>query len=450
MSSQTKSAGTTVAPEAAPLDLTRWRDLPVQLMVAGGLVLLLGAFSNSKLAIYSYLTGYMFFLSLGLGALFLVLIHHLFDAMWSVPLRRYLEHMACLLFPWMAVLFIPIAVFAHEIYPWMVMERNHTGDHALHAKHGYLNITFWYLRVVFVFAVWGWLTHRLRYWSLQQDTATATTSVEGKLRFFEPLLGTLSNSLGHRFELDVRVLSTRIMRVHAGYGIFLFAITLSIAAVDWVKSIEHQWFSTMYGVYYFAGSVWVTLATVYVIGLVLKEAGPLKAVMGRRQFHDAGVLMFAFTVFYAYIHFSQYFLIWNAAIPEETFWYIKREQGVWKEIGYLIVFGHFFVPFLALLRIDAKVSLAVMVPLAVWAWLMHLTDMTYNIMPALPDLSGGPSPRGVLFTLATVALIGGVLARQFIKAFNAHPPYPQRDPRMAETMGVYVTPESEATHGGAK
>src|SRR6185295_12013556 len=120
----------------------------------------------------------------------------------------------------------------------------------------------------------------------------------------------------------------------------------------WVKALEHQWFSTMYGVYYFAASIWTTLATVYVITLVLKRTGPLSAVVHRRQFHDLGMLMLTFTVFYAYIHFSQYFLIWNASMPEETFWYVKRERGSWWDIGLLIVFGHFLLPFLALLRID--------------------------------------------------------------------------------------------------
>jgi hypothetical protein len=93
----------------------------------------------------------------------------------------------------------------------------------------------------------------------------------------------------------------------------------------WMKALEHQWFSTMYGVYYFAGSVWLTLATLYVIALVLKKNGPLSGVVHTRQFHDIGVLWLAFTVFYAYIHFSQYFIIWNANLPEETFWYNLRE-----------------------------------------------------------------------------------------------------------------------------
>ncbi|MBM3876861.1 MAG: hypothetical protein FJ386_09110 [Verrucomicrobia bacterium] len=361
-----------------------------------------------KAAGYSYLTAYMFFLSLCLGGLFLVLIHHLFDAMWSVPTRRFCEHMACLLCPWMLVLFLPILANVllagpeNLIYEWMDPAK---ADHALHAKHALFNKPAFVLVSLALFGIWGWLTHGLRRHSLAQDKTGAA---------------------GH----------TRAMRKYAAGGIFIFAFSLTLACIFWMKSLMHQFFSTMYGVYYFAGSVWTTMATVYVITLILKKRGPLASVAGPRQFHDIGVLFFAFTVFYAYIHFSQYFLIWNAAIPEETFWYVLREKGGWWWIGMLIIFGHFFVPFLTFLRIDTKLNAAIMVPFAAWAWLMHYLDMTYNVMPKIyPD-----GPRIGVFDVLSLAVIGGVLINRFFAAFNAHPPYPQKDPRIAETMGVYVDP----------
>ena len=177
----------------------------------------------------------------------------------------------------------------------------------------------------------------------------------------------------------------------------------------WMKALEYQWFSTMYGVYYFAGSVWVTLATLYVLTLVLQRAGRLSGVVHNRTFHDIGVLFFAFTVFYAYIAFSQYFLIWNAAMPEETFWYVQREKGSWWDIGMLMIFGHFLFPFLLMLRIDTKLNLAVMIPLCIWAWLMHFCDMSFNIMPVLhPDnfavSLAGPGLHGFCWRRAFVCV----------------------------------------------
>jgi len=413
-------------PAAATLDLSRWSKLPERVMIGGAVIALIGLLTNFKLFLYSYLTAFMFFLSLGLGALFLVMLHHLFDAMWTVPIRRFVEHIACLLFPWLFVLSIPIAIFAPMIYPWMGLspEAAHA-DHALHAKHHYMNYVAWYGRWLLVFGVWYWLSNGLRKASLKQDETGGADC-------------------------------TRAMRKYSAGGIVLFAFTLTMGVVDWMKSLEHQFFSTMYGVYYFAGSVWTTLATVYLITILLQRAGPLKDVVKTSTILDCGKLFFAFTVFYAYIHFSQYFLIWNAALPEETFWYVKREQGAWEHIGYLLLFGHFFVPFLLLLRIDAKTNLAVMVPICVWAWIMHLCDMGYNVMPAL-KVNGvavhanGPSAEAVLYTLGCAAFMAGLLARRFIKSFQAHPPYPQRDPRIAEAMGVYVPPASEShAHGGAK
>src|SRR5437588_12128032 len=139
----------------------------------------------------------------------------------------------------------------------------------------------------------------------------------------------------------------------------------------------------MYGVYYFAGGAWTMLATAYVITMILDRMGVLTEVLHEHQYYFIGSLLFAFTVFYAYIHFSQYFIIWNANMPEETFWYVQREKGSWWDFGMLIIFGHFFLPFLSLLRIDAKLTLPVMIPLAIWAWLMHFCDVAFNLIPPL-------------------------------------------------------------------
>lgn len=383
----------------------KWRSLPLWLILGGGLLGVIGLVSNSKQFAYSYLLAFMFFLSLCLGGLFLVILHHLLDASWSTPIRRISEHLAFLL-PVMGVLFIPIALMAKPlIYDWMRLDPHL--DHALHAKQPIFSASWFYGIAAGLFLIWTWLSYNLRKWSLQQDKTGAAEC-------------------------------TYKMRKYAAGGIYLFAVTLTLAAIMWVKALEHQWFSTMYGVYYFAASVWTTLATMYVITTVLKRTGPLSGVVHRRQFHDLGVLFFAFTVFYAYIHFSQYFLIWNAAMPEETFWYIQREKGSWWDIGMVLVFGHFLLPFLVLLRIDAKMSLPVMIPLCIWAWMMHFCDMSFNIMPVLHK-------DGFVLhwmDLACMAFIGGVLSFVFIKYFTSHPPYPLKDPRLGEALGVH--------HSGAR
>lgn len=384
-----------------PLDLSRWRNLPNLLIIGGAVGAALGLILNLKQFAFSWLLAFMFFLSLCLGGLFLVLVHHLFDAGWSVPIRRFCEHIGCLLTPWMALFFLPIALLAPTIYSWMnVAVPEH--DHALHAKWPLFTRAMWYALAAFCFVVWAWLSRGLRRASLEQDRTGAAAC-------------------------------TYRMRRYAAVGIFLFAVTLTIAAIMWMKGLMYQWFSTMYGVYYFAGSAWLTVATVYFITMVLKRNGTLSAVLHEHQFYFLGTLMFAFTVFYAYIHFSQYFIIWNANMPEETFWYVVREKGTWFYVGLVIIFGHFFMPFLALLRIDLKLTFGWMIPICLWSWVMHYVDLSFNIMPVIhPD---GYPWQWAWLDLANAALIGGVLAKVFLKEFASHPPYPLKDPRLCEAMG---------------
>lgn len=400
------------------LDISKWRKVPNQLIGVGLVLAVIGFIIDPKQLGYSWLLGFMFFLSIVLGAWFLLILHHLFDAMWTVPFRRFVEHLACLVST-LFFLFIPIMLLAPKIYPWMTVDPS--TDHSLHAKHAYLNAPFWYIRVFALFGIWTWLTYGLRKWSLKQDETGGADC-------------------------------TYKMRKYSAGGVIPFALTLTIASIDWMKSLEHQWFSTMYGVLYFAASVWTSLAAIYLIGALLKQTGPLRDVARPRQFHDTGVLFFAFTVFYAYIHFGQYFLIWNAALPEETFWYIQRENGSWWDIGMITIFGHFLVPFLVLLRIDAKLKLPVMIPLCLWCMICHYCDLSFNIMPLYhPD--GFPG-QWIWLDAGCIAFMGGVLTRVFLKSFHSHPAYPQRDPRFAEAMEVYVPSSTSgrpaSVHGSAK
>ncbi len=390
----------------APLDLSKWRNVPNWLIAIGGIGAVAGFVHDQSQFAFSWLLAYMFFLSLGLGGLGMVILHHLFDASWSVPIRRICEHLAALLFPWLAILFIPVVLLAKKLYPWMTLVQKTPVVHSVAAKYPLFTMHGYYGVVIICFAVWWLLSRNLRYWSLEQDR---TGSAE----------------------------CTRKLRRYAASGVVLYALTLTIAAIMWMKALMHEWFSTMYGVWYFAASMWVTLYTIYLLTVLLKRQGPLRDVATDKTFYFIGSLMFAFTVFYAYVTFFQYFIIWNANMPEETFWYVLREKGTWWDIGMVIIFGHFFLPFLLLLRIDVKVSMLwIMLPLGVWAWLMHFADISFQVMPAKhPD-------NFVLhwMDIACMMFIGGVLAKVFLKDLNSHPVIPQKDPRFAEAMDIYVAP----------
>jgi len=397
----------------APLDLSKWRNVPMILIVVGAIGAIAGtALSENHLKqfAFSWLLAFMFYLSLALGGWFLVMVHHLFDASWSVPIRRVTEAMACLLCPTLLILFLPVAFLAPKIYPWLqVMEQLHP-NHAISAKYPLFTTPGFYVSAAILFAVWWIFSRRLRYWSLQQDQ-TGSAECTYKMRFYSCL------------------------------GIVFFALSLTLAAIMWMKSLTDEWYSTMYGVCYFAASVWTTLATVYFITLLLQRSGVLKGLVDEKTYYMIGSLFFAFTVFWAYVNFAQYFIIWNANMPEETFWYNLRDKGTWSYVGkYVIIFGHFFVPFLMLLRIDWKLKLSTMLPLIAWAWLMHFVDIEFQIMPALH--ADGILTPGLVADIAFVLLFGGILAKVFISSFNRYPPYPKKDPRMAEALDIYVPTSS--------
>lgn len=384
-----------------PLDLSKWAKLPNLLIGVGAVLAVIGAAVNLRHFAFAWLVAFMFVLSFSLGGLFLTMAHHLFDAGWSVPIRRVAEHLGGLM-KWIWIFFIPIALLAPQLYEWMTPALLANPPHAVHVKYPLFTKIGFYVASIVCFAAWALLASKLRGWSLRQDK-------EGG------------------------VLPTHKLRFHSYWGIFVFAFSLTLGAIMWMKGLSYIWFSTMYGVVYFAGSVWLTLATVWVITAVLDRQNLIREVLHENQYYYLGTLMFAFTVFYTYVAFSQYFIIWNANMPEETFWYLMREKGTWFAVSMVLIFGHFFLPFLSLLRIDVKSTVPIMVALAAWAWLMHYTDMVFNIKPVV-------SPEGypwqwAWLDLGCIALMVGVLARIWLANFNAHAPYPIKDPRLIESMG---------------
>ena len=400
-----------------PLDLSKWCKLPTVLMVVGGLLAAIGAVKMPSVFGLSWLLAFMFYYSIALGALFLVLVHHLTDAGWSVGIRRFCEHLASLLFPCLAILFLPIAFLAPKIYSWMTQDP--TANNLVAAKLPIFTMPSFYITSAVFFGIWWMLTSRLRSLSLAQDKTGAADC-------------------------------THKMRFHAGWGIVAFALTLTASGVLWMKALQYQWFSAMHGVYFFSDCAWIGLATVYVIAATLQRQGTLAPVLKQNYFYFIGVLLLAFTLFSSYTEFAQYFVVWNANTPEETFWYLIRERGNWWTLSMILIAGKFFIPFFVLLPEKAKMNFKVIIPVCLWIWLMHALDLAFNIFPA--KFENGFPLHLLWLPLGCLMFMGGVLATVFLKKFNAHPPYPQRDPRLLEAMGVNANVVRDLTEasGGAR
>ncbi len=190
----------------------------------------------------------------------------------------------------------------------------------------------------------------------------------------------------------------------------------------------------------------MALATAYVLTAVLQRQRVLNGVLHDNQFYYLGVLFFAFTLLQAYFEFAQYFVIWNGNVPDETFFYIIREHGSWWCVSMVLIFGHFFLPFILLLPAHVKMNFKIMLPLCAWAWLMNFADLAFNILPVLhPD---GYPFRWLWLQFGCLAFMGGLLGWVFLNQFKSHPPYPQKDPRLLEAMGVPSAEYAAATTGG--
>ncbi len=285
-------------------------------LIPCAILTLVGAFFFTEKFVFSWLWALIFWFTLVAGALFWVMVHHATDAAWSTVLRRQLENVANRGLP-LLILFAPILLFAPDIWEWL--NKDPAKDALLAAKYDwYLNPYFTLGRSIFAFAVlilWAW---RMRALSQKQD-------YDGDPKW------------------------TKHARVWAFLGLPAFAVAFTAVAVDWLMALDYKWFSTMWGVYIFAGAGWASMALLIIITAAFQRTGHFKGIVTEEHYHIMGKLLFAFTVFWAYIAYSQYMLIWYANIPEETSYFLVRNSGWWQLTSTLLFVLHFVVPFLLLL-----------------------------------------------------------------------------------------------------
>lgn len=398
-------------------DGSPWSKLPLVGGVVGVLALVLsfalglGAEHRSAF-LFSYLTAYIFGLTFALGGLFFVLLQFLTRAGWSVVVRRLAEHVMATM-PLFAVLFLPIAVFHTEIYAWAVPGVSDPSaanyDALIAHKAPYLNAPFFFVRSGVYLAVWTILAWYFARKSLAQDASG-----------------------------DVSI--TRRLQSRSALGMVLFAVTVNFAAFDWVMSLDPHWFSTIFGVYLFAGTVVTILATLILLVLRLQASGLLEGIVTWEHFHDLGKLLFGFVVFWAYIAFSQFMLIWYGNLPEETVWFAHRWEHGWKTLSIFLAAGHFGLPFFVLISQPAKRSRAVLTFATLWLFALHYVDIYWLVMPSLAFVDGAGSPAGnpglhpTLFDLGCLVGVVGLFLAVLGTRLRGRPLVPIKDPRLGESL----------------
>jgi len=351
----------------------------------------------------SYLLGFVFWVGVSLGCLGLLMLQHLTGGSWGIVIRRVLEAGTRVL-PLMLLLFIPLAIFGlTHIYEWTHIEK-FTGTrlgNILEKKKAYLNTPFFLIRAAIYFAVWMGLMYMLNKWSADQDR-TAERQYKRKMQNL------------------------------SGPGIILFVLTVTFASVDWVMSLNPEWFSTIYGLLYVAG--WTLSAFSFVIAVMvwLATRKPLEGAVQGPHFHDLGKLLLAFVMLWAYFSFSQFLIIWSGNIPEETQWYLYRLRGGWGLVGMGLVILHFALPFMMLLSRDLKRNARKLALIAGLIFLMRFVDLFWLVIPEFPE-TRGHFRLNWLNVVGPVAF-GGLWVAFFIWQLRLRPLLPINDQDFEEAI----------------
>lgn len=393
-----------------------------RMAMIAGLVLLVAAFLISTVSAggfrtfaFGYLYAYMAAWTLPIGALFFIAIQHITRAGWSVIVRRMAEIAAQLVKP-LTIAFLPIAATVllgwHVPYVWVntaaavdagLMDQ---GTAALVDSKPYLSQVRWLIFAAIFFGVWNFLASRFLKLSREQDE-TGDPAITLKLEKMAPL------------------------------SIIALALTMTFAAVDWVMTLAPTWYSTIYGVYFFAASTVCFYAVTSIVSVTMWKNGTLKGLVTIEHFHDLGKLLFGFNCFWAYIAFSQFLLIWYANIPEETEFFQPRYHNGWGWISVALVVCHFLLPFFGLLSRHVKRNPSGLFFWAVWLLAIHLVDMYWLVIPFRDHhVHGGPFPDvgSTLTTLLCLAGFAAIILGGLRSAATDMPLVPTQDPRLRESL----------------
>ncbi len=346
-----------------------------------------------------YLSVYSYFISLSIGATFLILLMYLTRAGWGVVIKRVPEHIMSLL-PIFALLFIPLIFGLDFIFEWL--DADHIKhDPLIQQKLPYLNLPFFIIRNIIYFIVFSLVSSY--YWknSIQQDRSKSNESIK-KI--------------------------TKKLQQNAPVSILLMSLVTSFASFDWLMSLYPHWFSTIFGIYYFAGCMVFILAITIIIYELLLFFKLIDKYPNTEHFHDLSKLLYGFIIFWSYIAFSQYFLTWYANIPEFTQWYYPRQKGEWQSLFYILMIVHFVIPLFGFMSRHVKRNKFGRLFFSALIVVIHYLDIRFIVYPNFYKENFISSNEYLLllsFSLIIIPLIT-------FKILN-HKILPEKDPRLAES-----------------
>jgi hypothetical protein len=356
--------------------------------------------------LHQYLIAFVFWTAVTVGALAVLMIHHMTGGWWGYPLRRILEASVRNL-PVIVVFFLPVLFAMKLIYTWTTPD---TTDAVLMAKVWYLNTTGFVVRAVVYFAIWLFLAFRLTGISAKEDATGDPT-------------------LAHKMEAT------------SAPGLVIGAATVTVSMVDLVMSLQPHWFSTIWG---FLFIVIFMLAGYSFSILVLKRLAdnePLNNAIDPSRYLDIGNLLLAFTILWAYLSFSQFLIIWSGNMKDEIPFYTSRAFGGWGVVGGILLLCHFFVPFFMLLMRGIKRRLPRLAKVALIQLTFTVVDLYWLIAPAYQD---GPRLSDFAILLGVIGL-GGIWVGLFFGNLKKMPLLPLHDPRF-HGRAPAIPPTSDFLH----
>ncbi|MGH9366834.1 MAG: hypothetical protein ACRD3M_04060 [Thermoanaerobaculia bacterium] len=356
-----------------------------------------GAVARPDQFFRSYLLAFLFWNGLTTGAMAVLMLQYLTGGAWGIAIRRELEA-ATRTLPLTALAFVPLLAGLHRLYEWTHADAV-AQDEILRKKALYLNTPFFVTRAVLAFAAWFAVAYFLNKWSAAQDVRP------------DPAI------------------NRRLQRLSGG-GLVVYGLTTTFTSVDWVMSLEPHWYSTMYGVLFMIGQALAALALATAAVLSLSRLEPVSGFLGGRHLHDLGKMMFAFTMLWAYVNFSQYLIVWSGNLPEEISWYLARLRGGWGWVGAAVLLFHFALPFLLLLSRQANRNPRTLASAALLLLVMRFVDVSWLVLPAF---SAGAFRLGWMDLAAPVGL-GGLWLAFYARNLAARPLLPVHDPGFEEAM----------------
>lgn len=358
---------------------------------------LVGALLDRSQFFQSYLVAWLLFLGIAFGSLAVLSLHHLSSGGWGLMVRRVFESAAKTI-PALGVLFVPVLLGLSHIYRW-ADPAEVAAHEAIAQKAHYLNPTFFTIRFVAYIAILGGLAWLLGRLSVRQDETG------------DPKLA-------------------RKMQNLAGPTLGIYVLVSTLAAVDWIMSLDPLWYSSLFGVYFIGGHGVSAFAFVIPIALWLARREPMSRAFNKRHFHDYGKLLFAFVMLWAYFAVSQLLIIWSGNLAEEVTWYLERIYGGWKTVGVLLAVLHFALPFLVLLSRNVKRDGRRLATVAFLLLAMRWVDLYWQIGPAFHH--DGFSVHWL--DLTTVVGVGGVWMALFLRNLGRHSLLPVNDPNLPEAL----------------